>query len=736
LPDETQDSAPGPAPRIGPVELKTLSAWLDELLALPEGPARELWIAQRPPSQHALLPALHRMLAAQGAAGGPLDSPPRFMPADPAQAADGTPASPLRAGQRIGRFLLLRELGHGGMSEVWLARAADDAGAEPVALKLPAVSLGSTRFLERLQRERRILEQLDHPRIARLIDAGVGETGQQYLALAYVDGEPLLDHCNRRQLGVDARLELMLQVLQAVHYAHQRQVLHRDLKPSNILVTRAGEAWLLDFGIAKLLVDGVAQETQLTERWGRALTPAYASPEQLLGTGVTVRSDLYSLGVILYELMTGARPAPAGEHPQAPLPPSRCVRPDSEVARAEGGERALARRLGRELDTCIVQALQVDPARRQPDAMALADALRRARLHRASAPWPRRAWRSIGGLARRRRRALAWALPAWLAIGVAAPMHPLAAAIEIAWLAAPVEPRRVVLVTIGAEDHRRLFDGRSPLDAPRLKALVQRVLDGGPERLGVDIDTSAASFASLRETLGRDALLRIVWARELDDGAGVALPAMRALLGAAEPAAGVQAALAHAPTRSGEAQLRWYAQAIDTAQGAVPTLGAALAGRPGGDVRVRAIRFAATERLELPASVVLAPGFTWGDRLHGRTVLLGGRYDPADVHDTPLGPLAGVEVLAHVAETEAAGGGYLRPDIVSRLAIGLVPVLGVLWSVDRWGARRGLLAGSAFTLAVLVLCVTSGLFEAWSYGLLAWIAAPLAALGSRLGPHR
>lgn len=712
--------------------MQSLSALLDELLEQPDGAARERWLAQRPPSQQ---PLLRRLMKARQAPAGLLDRSPIAM-----LAGNGPPSS-LHAGQRVGRYLLLRELGHGGMSEVWLARPAADPAAAEVALKLPAVSLASTRFLERLARERRILEQLDHPRIARLVDAGVGETGQQYLALAYVDGQSLVVYCDGLGLGVDARLDLMLQVLDAVQYAHERQVLHRDLKPSNILVTREGEARLLDFGIAKLLVEGQAEETQLTERWGRALTPAYASPEQLTGVGVTVRSDLYALGVILYELMTGSRPPPADRGPhESPLPPSRAVRAEAAVARAEGGAQPLARRLERDLDELVLQTLQADPALRPPSAAALAERLRSARRGVALRPWPLRAWRSLRGLGRRRRRALAWAAPAWLGLGVLAPVHPLAGSIETWFLAPPPPERRVVLVTIGAEDHRRLFDGQRPLEASRVQELVERILEGAPARLGVDLDTSSPAFRPLSGALGRAALERIVWARELDSATppetGQARPALRAVLGAVEPDPAVRSALAVAPSHSSDARLRWYAQAIDTASGRVPTLGAALAGRNGGDTALRAVRFVATERVELPASVVMAPGFRWGDRLRGRTVLLGGRYDAADEHTTPLGLQAGVDVLAHTTETEAAGGGYLRPGITSRLLIGLVPCAGTLWAADRFGAWRGLALGVAFALATTGLLWASGVFEGWSYGLLALIAAPLAALGPRASLRR
>ncbi|MFO1327947.1 MAG: protein kinase [Rubrivivax sp.] len=711
--------------------MKRLIVLLDDLLELPDDAARERWLAARPPEQQPLLPALRRMLAAHQAAAPTLDAGAALV-AGMASAAGAAPPSSLHAGDRIGRYRLLRELGHGGMSEVWLARPDDDAQADAVALKLPAVSLARVRFLERLARERRILQRLDHPHIARLLDAGVDDTGQQYLALAYVDGAPLTTYCDTHRLGLDARVGLVLQVLEAVGFAHAQQVLHRDLKPSNILVTPAGQAMLLDFGIAKLLVDGVAQETELTERWGRALTPAYASPEQRLGRGVTVRSDLYAVGVILYELLSGRRPPPADERRDPLPPPSQALQPDSVVAQAEGGALPLARRLARDFDDLVMQALALDPDRRPPDAATLADALRAARQG-----WPARAGserlrHGVRRLAARQGAALATSAALWLLLALPAPVHGLLGQIE-AWLRPAVpEAQRVVLVTIGPDDHRRLFGGRRPLDPAVLQRLVQRVLDGQPQRVAVDVDTSAPAFAALPAALGAAALQRLTWARDLAAADGGA-PRPRPVLGTAEPAPGVQAALAVMPADRDGGALRWYAPALDTAQGRWPTLGAALAGRRDGGVQLRAIPFAATGRLELPASAVLADGFDWAGRIRGRRVLLGGRYDPGDEHPTPLGLQAGIDVVAQVAEAEAAGGGYRRPGIGLRLLLGAGAALLAVGAADRLGRRRG--AAAAAALGAL-MSLAWGLADAsapWPYLLLPALCAPLAVL---LAPAR
>jgi eukaryotic-like serine/threonine-protein kinase len=212
------------------------------------------------------------------------------------------------AGTQIGPYTLIRELGQGGMSTVWLAGRSDGQMRRPLALKLPHLFMRTARLAERFEREREILESLSHPNIARLYDAGVTVQGQPYLGMEYVEGVSLLDYSNEARRNVRERLQTFLQVLDAVRYAHSRLVIHRDIKPSNILVTAEHRICLLDFGIAKLTVEGAAQESELTRHDGRALTPDYASPEQIAGQPLSTSSDVYSLGVVLYELLTGQRP--------------------------------------------------------------------------------------------------------------------------------------------------------------------------------------------------------------------------------------------------------------------------------------------------------------------------------------------------------------------------------------------------------------------------------------------
>jgi serine/threonine-protein kinase len=211
-------------------------------------------------------------------------------------------------GRQFGPYRVRSLLGHGGMGSVWLAERADGLLERRVALKLVPPALMGFGFAERLARERTILASLDHPNIARLFDAGLSADGQPYLALEYVPGVSFVAYCDQHRLSVPDRLELFRQVLRAVQYAHAHLVIHRDLKPANILVTEEGRVCLLDFGIAKLLQESVANETELTQLRGRALSPKYAAPEQITGGPITIAADIYALGVMLYELLTGEGP--------------------------------------------------------------------------------------------------------------------------------------------------------------------------------------------------------------------------------------------------------------------------------------------------------------------------------------------------------------------------------------------------------------------------------------------
>ena len=213
-------------------------------------------------------------------------------------------------GRHVGPYLIESEAGRGGMGSVWRARRVDGRFEGTVAIKFVHVYWLGRTGEERFRREGRMLGRLDHPNIARLIDAGVIDESQPYLVLEYVEGEPIDAYCDRVELGLEARVALFQGVLAAVGHAHSHLIIHRDLKPANVFVTSEGIVKLLDFGVATLLTqEGAAAPTQTS---AHALTPQYAAPEQLLGQPVTTATDVYSLGLVLYLLLTGAHPRAGG----------------------------------------------------------------------------------------------------------------------------------------------------------------------------------------------------------------------------------------------------------------------------------------------------------------------------------------------------------------------------------------------------------------------------------------
>jgi serine/threonine-protein kinase len=286
-------------------------------------------------------------------------------------------------GTRVGAYRLVRELGQGGMGEVWLAERADGAFSRQVALKLPHAHLLGGALRQRFERERDFLAGLSHPNIARFFDAGVSEAGLPWLAMEWVEGRPITEHCRSARLDLGARLRLFEQVLAAVHHAHEHFIAHRDIKPSNILVDGRGEVKLLDFGIAKLLAgEADTDATELTHQGGCAATPDYAAPEQIGGRAITSAVDVFSLGAVLFELLAGRRPFERRTDPAAAAPlPSQRVEPREAEAIGGLGAARLARALRGDLDAIVAKALEVDPARRYRSAAAFADDLRRWRVH-------------------------------------------------------------------------------------------------------------------------------------------------------------------------------------------------------------------------------------------------------------------------------------------------------------------------------------------------------------------
>jgi non-specific serine/threonine protein kinase/serine/threonine-protein kinase len=285
------------------------------------------------------------------------------------------------AGRRIGAYQILRQIGRGGMGAVYLAERADGEYRKRVALKAVRPGLLDEHVLRRFHNECQTLAVLDHPAIIKLLDAGTTADGVPYLVTEYVEGQPIDAYCEARKLSVRERVELFRIVVGAVHFAHQNLVVHRDLKPSNILVTADGTPKLLDFGIAKLLLPEFGAHMGLTRTELQPMTPEFASPEQILGQPINTASDIYSLGVIFYRLLTGRHPYELKTKTPVELERAICEtepeRPSRFAARSQTGAKADATLLRGDLDTIVLMAMRKEPQRRYASAEHFSEDLRR-----------------------------------------------------------------------------------------------------------------------------------------------------------------------------------------------------------------------------------------------------------------------------------------------------------------------------------------------------------------------
>jgi serine/threonine protein kinase len=313
------------------------------------------------------------LLTAREEAGGFLSDPAQALPGDPNL-----------EGCRLGPYQVLEKIGHGGMGVVHRGVRDDDVFRKVVALKFVGGSAGP-EHLRRFTQERQILARLQHPNIATILDGGMSEEGRPYLVMEYVEGKPIDAYCAQRQLGTRQRLVMFRAVCDAVHYAHQNLVVHRDLKPHNILVTAEGQPKLLDFGIARMLAAGVDPDQAPTATLLPIMTPEYASPEQVRGEPITTGSDVYSLGVLLYQLLTGRLPYEVKKDSleqivravceTEPQPPSLAVL--ATLRPGETAPPAPASDLRGDLDTIVLKALRKEPARRYSSVLELSEDLRR-----------------------------------------------------------------------------------------------------------------------------------------------------------------------------------------------------------------------------------------------------------------------------------------------------------------------------------------------------------------------
>ena len=344
-----------------------LNSLLDDALALPVA-ERAGWLESLIGARAEFRETLLELLAAQAGVETRdfMGTLPKLAYLGSADAVDNEPTS----GDTVGPYRLISELGRGGMGAVWLAERTDAQIKRRVALKLPRLAWGGA-LAERLARERDILASLAHPNIARLYDAGVDQHGRPYLAMEHVEGRFIDVYCRDLELPLRERLALLLQVCGAVAHAHTRLVVHRDLKPGNILVTTEGQVRLLDFGVAKLLEGDLTAETSLTQRAGRALTLDYASPEQIRGEPLGTASDVYSLAVVAFELLAGARPYRLKRASAAELEEA-IASIDPALASDTARDPIWRKQLKGDLDAILNKALKKDSSQRyvSVDAMA------------------------------------------------------------------------------------------------------------------------------------------------------------------------------------------------------------------------------------------------------------------------------------------------------------------------------------------------------------------------------
>ncbi len=463
--------------------------------------ARAGWLARRCGSDERLRRRVERLLeAAEGSddgltpdalCGGPLW---RRIWGDTGADAFGQP-------ETLGPWRIVRELARGGMAVVYVAERIDPTLPQTVALKLLHGGAGTDDEVGRFEQERAILAGLSHPNIAGLLDGGVSAAGRPYLAMELVQGEPIDRYCERRGLDVEARVRLMLQVGEAIRYAHRNLIVHRDIKPSNVLVDEHGTVKLLDFGIAKLLEPGRhAAEAPPTRRTLRVLTPEYASPEQVRGDPITTASDVYQLGLLTYELLTGVRAQRLDDASPSQIERICCeVDPPAPSARI-AARPGRARRVRGDLDAIVLRALRKDPAARYPSVDALLEDLQR---HLEGVPIkarpPTLGYR-LGKFVRRRRGTV-------LATG--AILASLVAGLVLAgWQAREARQER----DLAQQQMRRaeeirdflvgLFEAADPDQTLGVEVTARQLLEQGAQRIDEELAAQPGVQAELYTTIG------------------------------------------------------------------------------------------------------------------------------------------------------------------------------------------------------------------------------------------
>ncbi len=430
--------------------------------------------------------------------GRPLDALPDVTAAD-------LLAEP-EAARHVGPYRIVEEVGRGGMGAVYRAERADGAFEQTVALKLVKRGMDSDAVLQRFRAERQILARLDHPGIARVLDGGLDDDGRPWLAMEFVDGDPITDYADRNELSVHARTLLFQQVCEAVGYAHRQLVVHRDLKPSNVLVTPEGRVKLLDFGIAKVLAgDDDEPLTVLTGPGQLVLTPEYAAPEQVAGGQITTATDVYALGVILYELLAGRRPYAFDartptviDHVVRTVQPPR---PSTVVAEHPPTTGVSADRLRRQLvgdlDTICLTALRKEPDRRYTSVEAFADDLHRHRDGLPVLARPDTAGYRARKFVRRHRIGLAATVASVAAVG-------LVAALAFARVSAERDTARIEAAKAEAAVGflTDLFVESDPANARGVDITARELLGSAAERIESDLSGQPEVQAQLFHVTG------------------------------------------------------------------------------------------------------------------------------------------------------------------------------------------------------------------------------------------
>jgi serine/threonine protein kinase/tetratricopeptide (TPR) repeat protein len=505
-------------PALSPDRWRTVSPYLDEALELaPE--ERAAWLASIR-ARDAALAADLRLLIEEHAA---LHESRFLERAVPLPSHAGLTVS--LAGQTLGAYRLTSRIGQGGMGSVWLAERCDGRFEGRAAVKLLNIALMGRAGEERFRREGNILARLTHPHIAHLVDAGVSRTGQPFLVLEHVDGQSIDRYCHERALGIEARLRLFVDVLEAVAHAHANLIVHRDLKPANVLVSVDGQVKLLDFGIAKLL-EGEADWGQartidvspLTREGGGALTPEYAAPEQVTGGQITTATDVYALGVLLYVLLSGRHPSGAAIRSPADLvraiaetEPKRVS--EAVVSRSESPE-ALARhaascgttpaklagKLQGDLDIIVAKALKKNAGERYASVSAMADDLRRSLRQEPISARPDTLRYRTAMFVRRHVRGVVTAVAVVLLLGGLTGFYTtrLATERDRARLEADKAAKVSELLT-------RLLTGADPYSTPETRGepTVRGLLDAGAERVQKELVDQPEVQAEMLTVLGR-----------------------------------------------------------------------------------------------------------------------------------------------------------------------------------------------------------------------------------------